>query len=85
MEIRPRRRTPSFRDRVLLEVIFLIESEYHRNISNNVFEMNSLGFFVAVLINYIASNGWKPEEGNDLKSLIMGTCLGKTQNRCILH
>ena len=85
MTIWPWRRTPNFRDRVLLEVIFLIESEYHRNISNNVFEMNSLGFFVAILINYIASNGWKPDEGNDLKSLIMGICLGKTQNRCILH
>ena len=85
MTIWPWRRTPNFRDRVLLEVIFLIESEYHRNISNNVFEMNSLGFFVAGLINYIASNGWKRDEGNDLESFIMGTCLGKTQNRCILH
>ena len=47
--------------------------------------MDSLGFFVAILINDIACNGWKPDEGNDLKSRIMGTCLGKTQNRCILH
>ena len=85
MPIRPTRRTPNLRDRVLLEIIFLIESEYHLNISNNIFEMDSLRFFVAILINYIASNGWKPDEGNDLKSLIMGICLGKTQNRCILH
>ena len=85
MPIRPRRRTPNLRDRVLLEIIFLIESEYHLNISNNIFEMDSLGFIVAILINYIACNGWKPEEGNDLKSLIMGICLGKTPNRCILH
>ena len=47
--------------------------------------MNSLGFFVAFLINYIASNVLKQDEGNDLKSLILGICLGKTQNRCILH
>ena len=47
--------------------------------------MDSLGFIVGILINYIASNGWIPDEGNDLKWLITGTCLGKTQNRCILH
>jgi hypothetical protein len=47
--------------------------------------MNSLAFFVAFLTLYIASNGCKLDEGNDLKSLIMGICLGKTQNRCILH
>ena len=85
MQIRPRRRTPSFRDRVLLEIIFLTENEFHRNISNNIFEMNSLGFFVAILIKYIASNGWNPDEGYDLKSLILVICLGKTQNRCILR
>ena len=85
MPIRPTRRTPNFRDRVLLGIIFLIENEYHRNISNNIFEMDSLGFFVAILINNIPSNGWKPDEGNDLKSLMMGICLGKTQNRWILH
>ena len=85
MPIGPRRRTRNFGDRVSLGTIFLIENEYHRNISNNIFEMDSLGFFVAILINYIASNGWKLDEGNDLKSLIMGICLGKTQNRCILH
>ena len=47
--------------------------------------MNSLGLFVALLTKYIASNGWKPDEGDDLKSLIIKICLGKTQNRCILH
>ena len=62
-----------------------MKNEYHCNISNNIFEVDSLGFFVAILINYIASNGWKLDEGNDLKWLITGTCLGKTQNRCILH
>ena len=85
MPIGPRRRTRNFGDRVSLGTIFLIENEYHRNISNNMFEIDSMGFLVAILINYIASNGWKPDEGNDLKSLIMGICLGKTQNRCILH
>ena len=84
MPIKPWRSTLNFRDRFLLEIIILVENEYHRNISNNIFEMYSLGFFVAILINYIASNGWKPDEGNDLKSLIMGICLGKTLNRCIL-
>ena len=43
--------------------------------------MHSAVFFVAILIKYTASNGWKPDEGIDLKSLILGTCLGKTQNR----
>ena len=85
MPIRLRRRTPNIKVCVLLEIIFLIESEYHRNISNNMFEMDSMGFFVAILINNIPSNGWKPDEGNDLKSLMMGICLGKTQNRWILH
>jgi hypothetical protein len=32
-----------------------------------------------------ASNGWKPEEGNDLRSLIVGTCLGKPEKRSILQ
>ena len=85
MPIKPWRRTRNFRDRFLLEIIFLIENEYHRKISNNMFEIDSMGFLVAILINYIASNGWKPDEGNDLKSLIMGICMGKTQNHCILH
>jgi hypothetical protein len=31
-----------------------------------------------------AGNGWKPEVGNDLSSLITGVCLGKNQNRSIL-
>jgi len=61
-----------------------MKNEYHRNISNNIFEVDSLGFFVAILINYIASNGWKPDEVNDLMSLITGICVGKTQNRGIL-
>ena len=83
--IRSRRGTPYVGDRVLLVILFLVENEYHRNISNNIFEMNSLGFFVAILIKYIASNGWNPDEGYDLKSLILVICLGKTQNRCILR
>ena len=45
--------------------------------------MNTLGFIVGLLTKYIAVNRWKPEEGNDLKSIIMGILLGKTQNCCI--
>ena len=53
--------------------------------SNNPFEKNALGFSVAILTKSITSNGWRLEEGNDLKSLILGICLGKIQNRCIFH
>ena len=41
--IRPRRKTPNFRDIVWLEILFLINNKYQCNISNNIFEMNSLG------------------------------------------
>ena len=39
--------------------------------------MDSLGFIVGILINYIASNGWKPDEGNDFEVFCDGNLFGK--------
>ena len=47
--------------------------------------MRCPGSFVSLLTKYIASNGWKQDEGNDLKSLIMGIYLGKSENRCLFY
>ena len=40
--------------------------------------------FVAFLTKCTSTNEWKPAEGNNLKSLIAGICLGKGLIRSVL-